>query len=81
MTSSTPDPDRDPDPDREPDPDPDPDRDRLTARPAPTSRQDAGQPVLPDRTSDEQDVGWGSASWRDADDDERYLRERPPHWD
>jgi hypothetical protein len=39
-------------------------------------------PVLPDRTRDESDVGWGSAAWRDdPDDDERYQRERPPHWE
>jgi hypothetical protein len=36
--------------------------------------------VLPDRTTDETDVGWGSAAWRDEPDDERILRERPPHW-
>jgi hypothetical protein len=56
-------------------PDPDPER------PAPSPEADAGPPVLPDLTTDEQDVGWGAAPWRDADDDERYLRERPPHWD
>jgi hypothetical protein len=38
-------------------------------------------PILPDQTRDESDVGWGGASWRDPlDDDERFLRERPPHW-
>jgi hypothetical protein len=40
--------------------------------------------VLPDRTEDEKDVGWGGAEWREATDDaddERFLRERPPHWD
>ena len=37
--------------------------------------------VLPDRTRDESDVGWGTADWRDGSDDERYLRERPPHWE
>jgi hypothetical protein len=42
---------------------------------------DAEAPVLPDRSADERDVGWGDAGWRDADDDERYLRERPPHWE
>jgi hypothetical protein len=33
--------------------------------------------VLPEQTRDDQDVGWGDRS----DDDERYLLERPPHWD
>jgi hypothetical protein len=34
-------------------------------------------PVLPDVTSDEQDVGWGDPY--DRDDDERFLRDVPPH--
>jgi hypothetical protein len=39
------------------------------------------KPVLPDTTSDEQAEGWGERpdSERDADDVERFLRERPPH--
>jgi hypothetical protein len=47
---------------------------------SPESR-DAGE-VLSDRTSDEQDVGWGddlAADQRAAD--ERLLADRPPHWD
>jgi hypothetical protein len=39
--------------------------------------QAAEQPVLPDVTEDERDVGWGDE--RSARDDEWYLRERPPH--
>ncbi|HTY72995.1 MAG TPA: hypothetical protein VMI11_11305 [Actinomycetes bacterium] len=34
-------------------------------------------PVLPDVTRDESDEGWGESP--EADDLERYLRERPPH--
>lgn len=34
-------------------------------------------PVRPDVTSDEQDVGWGDRP--ESDDDERLLREVPPH--
>jgi hypothetical protein len=34
-------------------------------------------PVLPTVTGDEQDVGWGDAP--EPDDDERLLREVPPH--
>lgn len=55
-----------------------------------TSRQDAAarsvpdEPVLPEQTSDDTDRAWGEPddrSWdRDADD-ERFLRERPPHWE
>jgi hypothetical protein len=38
-------------------------------------------PVLPAQTRDDTDAGWGER-WRDEpdSDDERYLRERPPHW-
>jgi len=35
------------------------------------------QPVLPDRTSDERDVGWGDEPAER--DDEWFRRERPPH--
>lgn len=34
--------------------------------------------VLPDTTSDEDEVGWGDD--RAHDDDRRLLDERPPHW-
>jgi hypothetical protein len=33
--------------------------------------------VLPDTTADERD---DDPAERDRDDDERILRERPPHW-
>jgi hypothetical protein len=33
--------------------------------------------ILPDQTRDDTDTGWGE--WR-ADDDDRLLDERPPHW-
>lgn len=37
-------------------------------------------PVLP-RSKDDVDVGWGGASVDgDPADDERFLREVPPHW-
>jgi len=35
------------------------------------------QPVLPDRTSDEHELGWGDEPAER--DDEWYRRERPPH--
>jgi hypothetical protein len=34
--------------------------------------------ILPDQTRDDQDAGWGE--WREADQDERLIEERPPHW-
>ncbi|MFZ5872361.1 MAG: hypothetical protein ACOYXW_17775 [Actinomycetota bacterium] len=39
-------------------------------------------PVVPDRADDDRDVGWGDHAHDDGDDpdDERILRERPPHW-
>ena len=36
-------------------------------------------PLLPDRTTDETDVGWGDRP--DPDDRDRLLQDRPPHWD
>ena len=35
--------------------------------------------VLPDQTSDDTDRGWGEHP-DDEDDDERLIREKPPHW-
>ena len=36
------------------------------------------EPVLPEQTRDDTDRGWGEDP--PEDDDERLLRERPPHW-
>lgn len=33
----------------------------------------------PVQGEDETDLGWGDEP--DPDDDDRYLRDRPPHWD
>ena len=42
------------------------------------SRQaDDQPPVLPDRSGDETEIGWGDESSRY--DDDWYLNERPPH--
>jgi hypothetical protein len=39
-------------------------------------------PELPDRTVDEEDLGWGEAPRDDDPDDvRRFLDERPPHHD
>lgn len=44
----------------------------------PAVRAQRGEPVLPAVTADESAVGWGD--WREErDDDERFLREVPPH--
>lgn len=43
------------------------------------SERDEREPVLPDRTSDETDVGWGDDA-SSADDDVRRLTDDvPPH--
>ncbi len=42
--------------------------------------EDRDGEVLPDQTSDDTDRGWGERP-DDADDDERLLREKPPHWE
>lgn len=38
----------------------------------------AEPPVLPDRAAEDRAEAWGDRT--DEEDDERYLRERPPHW-
>ena len=53
------------------------------ARPAAGTPPEEGRParddrpVLPDITTDERDVGWGDLP--EPGDDDRYLREIPPH--
>jgi SAM-dependent methyltransferase len=48
----------------------------AAARPAGAERGDE-RPVLPVRSSDEADVGWGD---RWGSNDQRLLEDRPPHW-
>jgi hypothetical protein len=37
--------------------------------------------VLPEQTSDDTDRGWGQhTDDGDLGDDERLIREKPPHW-
>jgi len=43
-------------------------------------RPDRGPPVLPSQTADDTDAGWGEAEDGSGDDD-RFGRERPPHWE
>jgi hypothetical protein len=35
--------------------------------------------ALPDQTTDDTDRGWGEEA-DEAENDERLLREKPPHW-
>jgi hypothetical protein len=43
----------------------------------PRGPDEPDDPVLPDVTRDEQDIGWGDEPG--GRDDEWYRRERPPH--
>ena len=36
--------------------------------------------VLPEQTSDDTDRGWGEHPDDELGDDERLIREKPPHW-
>ena len=50
---------------------------------APPARRGRGDdvPPIPDRAEDDSDAGWGERDDSpDRDDDDRFLRERPPHW-
>jgi hypothetical protein len=38
---------------------------------------DEREPLLPDQTRDDTDLGWGE---RSSSNDDRLLEERPPHW-
>jgi hypothetical protein len=47
---------------------------------APAARQAAPAVRRPERAPDDNDVGWGEQLTDPADDDRRYLEDRPPHW-
>jgi hypothetical protein len=39
----------------------------------------APTPILTTQSREDTDVGWGD--YRERDDDDHLLRDRPPHWD
>ena len=45
-----------------------------------SEREGYDDEVLPEQTSDDTDRGWGEPVDVDSDDDERLIREKPPHW-
>ncbi|HEX7189838.1 MAG TPA: hypothetical protein VF423_16640 [Actinomycetes bacterium] len=46
-----------------------------------SERQGHDDEVLPEQTSDDTDNGWGDRHDEDElSDDERLIREKPPHW-
>lgn len=49
-------------------------------RPAPAAPVQDDPPVLPDRSPDDSDAGWGERDGSAERDDDWYERERPPHW-
>jgi hypothetical protein len=61
----------------EPDDDARVDADEATT-PAPSAAV-APTPPPPAQSREDTDVGWGE--YRERDDDDRLLRDRPPHWD
>jgi prolyl-tRNA editing enzyme YbaK/EbsC (Cys-tRNA(Pro) deacylase) len=60
----------------------------LAALPGAQVLDGLGQPLeqrapsepAPARAPDDTDVGWGERAGDPADDDRRYLEDRPPHW-
>jgi hypothetical protein len=55
------------------------DADDAPTAPTPPART-APAPLLPTQSREDTDVGWGEYRERD-DDDDRLIRDRPPHWD
>jgi hypothetical protein len=52
---------------------------RASDQPAGAAAPDPRDPpVLPDKSREDTDAGWGERP--EPDDDERLSRERPPHW-
>lgn len=49
-------------------------------QPLPPEPTGPSEPPRPMRAPDDSDVGWGERPGEPADDDRRYLEDRPPHW-
>ncbi len=49
---------------------------RTTPAAEPARPADASPPLIPDRAREDTDEAWGD----EADQDSRYLRDKPPHW-
>jgi hypothetical protein len=43
-----------------------------------TPEPSAPEPSAPEQSAEDTDVGWGEAP--ESGDDERFYRDRPPHW-
>ncbi len=54
-------------------------RPRRHAGPARPGTAHAVAPILPAQSREDTDVGWGD--YAERDDNDRLLRDRPPHWD
>jgi hypothetical protein len=53
-------------------------RGRRLVLAAMSENQGYDDPPLPEQTTDDTDLGWSEPE--EVDDDERLLREKPPHW-
>jgi hypothetical protein len=42
-------------------------------------QEEQQEPLLPTQSREDTDVGWGD--YGERDDNDRLLRDRPPHWD
>ena len=63
---------------KQPDDDAHVDAGNAPTAPTPPTRTVPG-PLLPTQSREDTDAGWGE--YRERDDDDRLLRDRPPHWD
>lgn len=45
-----------------------------------SERQGYDDDVLPEQTSEDTDLGWGELPDDEVTEDERLVREKPPHW-
>jgi hypothetical protein len=45
-----------------------------------SERQGYDDEVLPEQTSDDTDRGWGEHPDDEDSDEDRLIREKPPHW-
>jgi hypothetical protein len=67
-----------PDDDARPEADAAPASDPAPLVPAAPAAPITPTPVLPSQSREDTDAGWGD--YGDHDNDERLLRDRPPHW-
>jgi hypothetical protein len=65
--------------DMQPDHAPEPDDAGMTPSASEPPAPEPPAPAPPVQSREDTDVGWGE--YRERDDDDWLLRDRPPHWD